>query len=158
MFIASFSGMKVETEFDAIQPVGFTAAIKAAQQRITATRSNPSTPHDIPIIAIENFLLEIGQNTWYDLGVIILEDIKQKINLQTFTQMTPVPSQIVKTAQESTPINYSSNGFSVSIGSLMGTNLQVCLKLFNFLNHYKNWEICFILLYALLEAQFYSAF
>lgn len=82
---------------------------------------------DIPIVAVENFLLEVGQDKWYDLGVIILEDVKQNINLQTFTQMTPVPSQIVETAQESTPEDYSKEGLAVTIGSLMGANLQVTL-------------------------------
>lgn len=70
-------------------------------------------------------MLEVGQGKWFDLGVIILEDTKQNINLQTFTQMTPVPSQIVETAQESTPENYSKDGLAVTIGSLMGANLQV---------------------------------
>ncbi|XP_058790997.1 protein PRRC1-like [Phymastichus coffea] len=122
---ATVNGTKVETSSEAAQPVGFAAGVKAAQERIAAVRKIPSIPTDIPIIAVENFLLEVGQGKWYDLGVIILEDIKQNINLQTFTQMTPVPSQIVEIAQESTPKNYSKDGLAVTIGSLMGANLQV---------------------------------
>ena len=99
--------------------------MKAAQERIAAVRKNSSIPIDIPIVAVESFLMEVGQDKWYDLGVIILEDAKQNVNLQTFTQMTPVPSQIVETAQESTPENYSKDGLAVTIGSLMGANLQV---------------------------------
>ncbi|OXU22443.1 hypothetical protein TSAR_008899 [Trichomalopsis sarcophagae] len=122
---ATVTGTKVETAPAAAQPVGFAAGVKAAQERIAGVRKNPSIPADIPIVAVENFLLEVGQDKWYDLGVIILEDVKQKINLQTFTQMTPVPSQIVETAQESTPEDYSKDGLAVTIGSLMGANLQV---------------------------------
>ncbi|XP_031780553.1 protein PRRC1 isoform X2 [Nasonia vitripennis] len=122
---ATVTGTKVETAPAAAQPVGFAAGVKAAQERIAGVRKNPSIPADIPIVAVENFILEVGQDKWYDLGVIILEDVKQKINLQTFTQMTPVPSQIVETAQESTPKDYSKDGLAVTIGSLMGANLQV---------------------------------
>ncbi|KAJ8672996.1 hypothetical protein QAD02_004257 [Eretmocerus hayati] len=122
---ATVGGMDVESKFEAAQPVGFSAGVKAARERIAAVRRNPSIPVDIPIVAVENFLLEVGDDKWYDLGVIVLEDGKQNINLQTFTQMTPVPSQMVETARESTPENYSKDGLAVTIGSLMSSNLQV---------------------------------
>jgi hypothetical protein len=125
MFSKIYRGNKIQIELDTIQPIGFAAGIKAAQERIFTIRKSSTVPDDIPIIAIQNFLLEIGQEKWYDLGVIILEDRKQNINLQIFTQMTPVPTQIVETAQTSTPKNYSKDGFAVEIDSLMATSLQV---------------------------------
>lgn len=111
----------------AAQPVGFAAGVKGAEERINSARNNSSLPKDIPIIAIENFLLEIGEDKWYDLGVILLNDPKNNVNLQTFTQMTPVPSQIVLLAQQDTPEDYPLkwSGLSVTIGSLMANNLQV---------------------------------
>lgn len=64
---------------------------------------------------------------WFDVGVLILNDPTRQINLHTFTQMTPVSAGIVSLAQEDTPADYPlrSSGFSVTIGSLMASNLQV---------------------------------
>lgn len=121
------SGVAVESAAVAEQPVGFAAGIKGAEERIAAARQLSNVPKDVPIVAIENFLLEVGVDKWYDLGVLIMNDPKNTVNLQTFTQMTPVPSQIVTVARESTPPDYPLkwSGFSVTTGSLMGTNLQV---------------------------------
>lgn len=65
---------------------------------------------------------------WYDLGVLILSDPIKEINLQTFTQMTPIPAAIVTLAQEDTPQDYPLrwSGLEVPIGSLMANNLHVC--------------------------------
>ncbi|XP_043278472.1 protein PRRC1-like isoform X2 [Venturia canescens] len=124
---ATVTGVAVESSAVAEQPVGFAAGIKGAEERITATRQLSHVPKDAPIVAIENFLLEVGVDKWYDLGVLILNDPKNSVNLQTFTQMTPVPSQIVTVARDSTPSDYPLkwSGFSITTGSLMGTNLQV---------------------------------
>lgn len=64
---------------------------------------------------------------WYDLGVLILNDPRRQITLQTFTQMTPVPASVVALAQEDTPNDYPLkwSGYAVTIGSLMAQNLQV---------------------------------
>ncbi|XP_014212266.1 protein PRRC1-A, partial [Copidosoma floridanum] len=121
---ATVKGAQTASAFETAQPVGFEAGIKAAQERIIAARNTSLIPADIPVVAVENFLLEIGHNKWFDLGVIILEDLKQNINLQTFTQMTPVPSQIVETAKE-TPSTNIKSGLTVTIDSLMGATLQV---------------------------------
>ncbi|XP_023247539.1 protein PRRC1-like [Copidosoma floridanum] len=123
---ATVKGAQTASAFETAQPVGFEAGIKAAQERIIAARNTSLIPADIPVVAVENFLLEIGHNKWFDLGVIILEDLKQNINLQTFTQMTPVPSQIVETAKE-TPSTNIKSGLTVTIDSLMGATLQASI-------------------------------
>ncbi|XP_076761044.1 protein PRRC1-like isoform X2 [Xylocopa sonorina] len=124
---ATVTGVSVESSAIATQPVGFAAGVKGAEERINSARNIPTLSKDIPIIAVENFLLEVGEDKWYDLGVILLNDPKRNVNLQTFTQMTPVPSQIVTMAQEATPEDYPLkwSGLSVTVGSLMATNLQV---------------------------------
>ncbi|CAL7949739.1 unnamed protein product [Xylocopa violacea] len=124
---ATVTGVSVESSAIAAQPVGFAAGVKGAEERINSARNIPTLSKDIPIIAVENFLLEVGEDKWYDLGVILLNDPKRNVNLQTFTQMTPVPSQIVTMAQEATPEDYPLkwSGLSVTVGSLMATNLQV---------------------------------
>lgn len=124
---ATVNGISVDRTTIAAQPIGFAAGVKGAEERINLARAISSLPKDIPIIAIENFLLEIGEEKWYDLGVILLNDPKHNVNLQTFTQMTPVPSQIVALAQQATPEDYPLkwSGLSVTVGSLMANNLQV---------------------------------
>lgn len=81
-------------------------------------------------------MLEVGEDKWYDLGVIVLNDPKRNVNLQTFTQMTPVPSQIVTMAQEATPEDYPLkwSGLSITVGSLMASNLQVSFQQSNYSN------------------------
>ncbi|XP_017883571.1 protein PRRC1-like isoform X2 [Ceratina calcarata] len=124
---ATVTGVAVDSSAVAAQPVGFAAGVKGAEERINSARNLSTVPRDIPIIAVENFLLEVGEDKWYDLGVILLNDPKRNVNLQSFTQMTPVPSQIVAMAQEGTAEDYPLkwSGLSVTVGSLMASSLQV---------------------------------
>ncbi|XP_034177448.2 protein PRRC1-A isoform X1 [Osmia lignaria lignaria] len=124
---ATVTGVAVESSAVAAQPVGFAAGVKGAEERINFARNIQSLPKDIPIIAVENFLLEVGEDKWYDLGVVLLNDPKRNVNLQTFTQMTPVPSQIVTMAQEATPEDYPLkwSGLAVTVGGLMASSLQI---------------------------------
>lgn len=107
--------------------MGFAAGMNGAELRIKNARSAFDIPNDIPVIGVQNFVLEVSEDKWYELAVLILDDPKNRVSVQMFTQMTPVPSQIVAMAQESTPDDYplKSMGLAVSIGSLMATNLQV---------------------------------
>uniref|UniRef100_A0A1B6IYQ8 Uncharacterized protein n=1 Tax=Homalodisca liturata TaxID=320908 RepID=A0A1B6IYQ8_9HEMI len=86
----------------------------------------PRNP-EVPIVAVENFLVELSPDKWYDVGAIVLSDIVRGLTLESFTQMTPVPSAIVAMAQEETPADYltSAQGFKIPIGSLMASNLHV---------------------------------
>ncbi|XP_044575352.1 protein PRRC1-like isoform X3 [Cotesia glomerata] len=124
---ATITGVAIDTSAIPAQPVGFAAGVNGAKHRIKYARNALEIPKDIPIIAVQSFLVEIGEDKWYELAVILLDDPKNDVNLQMFTQMTPVPSQFVSTAKESTPDTYplKTLGLAVSIGSLMSTNLQV---------------------------------
>ncbi|XP_065167297.1 protein PRRC1-like [Atheta coriaria] len=124
---ATVQGIEAQSSNIAAQPVGFAAAVKAAEERIQTVLKNPKISAPLPVVAIENFILEVGEDKWYDLGVLILNDPIKQINLQIFTQMTPVPAEIVALAQEDTPADYPLrwSGLSVTIGSLMGSNLHV---------------------------------
>ncbi|KAF2884239.1 hypothetical protein ILUMI_21931 [Ignelater luminosus] len=121
---ATVSGISVQATNIAAQPVGFAAGIKAAEERVQGVFKNPNV-HPVPVVAVENFLLEVGEDKWYDLGVLLLYDPARQITLQTFTQMTPVPTAVVTLAQEDTPSDYPLkwSGYSVTIGSLMAKNL-----------------------------------
>lgn len=65
--------------------------------------------------------------------MLIITDPIRQITLQTFTQMTPVPTAIVTLAQEDTPSDYPLrwSGLSVTIGQLMANNLNV---------HHSEWH------------------
>lgn len=55
------SGMPVQATNIAAQPVGFAAGVKAAEERIQiALKSLEQQP--MPVLAIENFLLEVGED------------------------------------------------------------------------------------------------
>lgn len=124
---ATVDGMAAQTTNVAVQPVGFFSAVKAAEERISALRSSNKIPPNQAVIAVENFVVEVSDDKWYDVGVLILSDPKRQVNLQTFTQFTPVPVSVVNLAKEDTPKEYPlrESGFSVTIGSLMASNLQV---------------------------------
>ncbi|XP_078035382.1 protein PRRC1-like isoform X2 [Augochlora pura] len=124
---ATVTGIAVESSNIAAQPVGFAAGVKGAETKINSARNIPSIPNDIPIVAVENFLLEVGEDKWFDLGVVLLDDPKRKLKFHTFTQMTPVPTEMVTMAQEATPTDYPPewSGLAVTIDSLIANDLQV---------------------------------
>lgn len=57
----------------------------------------------------------------------MLNELDKGINLETYTEFTPLPLDIVSVAKDDTPQDYEhlSTGFAVTIGSLMANNLQV---------------------------------
>lgn len=111
----------------AAQPVGFQAALKACQDRILQVRSSNGVGNKLPVIAVENFLVEVYPEHWFDVGMIVLEEPEENVYLETFTQMTPVPSSVAVTLASETPKEYAyaDTGYSVTVGQVMATNLQV---------------------------------
>lgn len=111
----------------AAQPVGFPAALLACQQRVLQVRSGNGVGDKLPVIALENVLVEIYPEQWFDVGLLILDEPEEKIFLQTFTQMTPIPSSVAVSLRSDTPKDYAcaDTGFSVTVGQVMGANLQV---------------------------------
>lgn len=130
---ATVSGLAAQATMIAAQPVGFAAGVKAAEERISALQSTGKLHPKQPIVAIENFLVEVEENKWYDVGVLMLKDPGREVDLHTFTQLTPVPAAVVALAQEDTPNDYHLrwSGLAVTIGSLMASNLQV---------HHSEWH------------------
>ena len=57
---------------------------------------------------------------WYDIGCILLKDPANNIELQTFSQATPVPSEYIELVQEQTPADYSLrwSGLAVTVGQV----------------------------------------
>ncbi|MPC56768.1 Protein PRRC1 [Portunus trituberculatus] len=61
---ATVCGMKTEAQGIAAQPVGFEAALSAAEGRINYLRSTGRIHPQHPIVAVENFIVEL-QSDWY---------------------------------------------------------------------------------------------
>nr|CAD7571426.1 unnamed protein product [Timema californicum] len=124
---ATVTGVAAQSISVATQPVGFDSGINAAKERISSTRASGKLHKMQPILAVENFIVEVVEDKWYDTGVLLLHDPVRELSLHVFTQLTPVPASVVSVAQADTPDDYPlrSSGLSVTVGSLMGNNLQV---------------------------------
>ncbi|XP_054277994.1 protein PRRC1-like [Macrosteles quadrilineatus] len=117
-------GLAADARGLASQPVGFEAGLRGAWLRVEAIRA---LYPEGPIVAVENFLVQIAPERWFDVGALVLSDIGRGVALESFTQMTPVPTAIVTMAQEETSEDEqkTSMGFKIPIGSLMASNLHV---------------------------------
>lgn len=125
---ATVIGLSAQAPGIAAQPVGFTAGLKGAEHRINSIRAeNPRVDDHLPVVAVENFLVELFPDQWYDAGVILLFDYAKNILLKTVTQMTPIPLPIIASMRADTPEDYElkDTGFAVTIGSVMAKNLNV---------------------------------
>lgn len=100
------------------QPVGYTAGLKGAEERIQSLRRSGLVDEKQIIVSVENFIAELLPDKWFDIGCLLLKDHSRNIELQVFTQATPVPHQFVLAAQEQTPSDYNLrwSGLSVTVG------------------------------------------
>ncbi|XP_046970140.1 protein PRRC1-like [Vanessa cardui] len=119
---ATVIGHAAQSDVTAAQPVGYAAAYAAAKQRIAYVRSEHSElTNNVPVVAIEGFLQETVTDRWYELSLLVLTQPSLGIELQLQSQATPVPGAAVAAAgAEPSP-----TGYSLTIGSIMATNLQV---------------------------------
>lgn len=122
---ATVIGMASQAKTIAVQPVGFEAAELSAKERINYLRSNEAYVDKV-ILSIENFLVEVYKNQWFDIGLLLLSDPSRNITLKTFTQMTPIPASIIQVIAAETPADYDKKdtGFTTAIGSVMAHNLN----------------------------------
>lgn len=122
---ATVIGMASQAKTIAVQPVGFEAAELSAKERINYLRSNEANVDKV-ILSIENFLVEVYKNQWFDIGLLLLSDPSRNITLKTFTQMTPIPASIMQVIAAETPADYDKKdtGFTTAIGSVMAHNLN----------------------------------
>lgn len=67
-----YRGMGVQAKNIAAQPVGFAAGVKAAEERIQMVLKDPKLKIPLPVVAVENFLLEVGEDKYVFLMIILL--------------------------------------------------------------------------------------
>jgi len=127
--LATVYGVNCQPKNVANQPVGFAAARQASNERINILRQDhpESKETGSVLIAIDNFLLEVGDDEWVDQGCLILSDINRQIQLCSYTQPTPVPFSVIQKLQDATDENYplSWSGYSTTVGSVMAEVLNV---------------------------------
>ncbi|CAH1796117.1 unnamed protein product [Owenia fusiformis] len=121
---ATVNGMDSQPNI-APQPVGYTAGLKGAEERLDNLRKSGLIHEDHPVLAVENFIVETLPDRWFDIGCILLRDPYHNIELQTFTQATPIPSEYVMQAQDQTAGDYNLrwSGLSCTIGQVIQQNL-----------------------------------
>uniref|UniRef100_A0A182VUF7 NTPase_I-T domain-containing protein n=1 Tax=Anopheles minimus TaxID=112268 RepID=A0A182VUF7_9DIPT len=124
---ATIIGLPAQAVGIAAQPVGFAAGLKGAEHRINSIRAeNPRVDDHLPVVAVENFVVELFPDQWFEAGAIVLFDYAKNILLKTVTQMTPIPLPVITALQADTPEDYmlKDTGFAVTVGSVMARNLN----------------------------------
>ncbi|XP_022110804.1 protein PRRC1-like isoform X2 [Acanthaster planci] len=103
------------------QPEGYAAGSKGAQERIDNLRRNGFVDERQTVVSVENFIVELLPEKWYDIGCVLLQDPVYNISLEAFTQATPVPFDLVTSAQSQTPPDYTLrwSGLAVTIGEVI---------------------------------------
>lgn len=130
---ATVQGIAVQSSSIAPQPVGYSAGLKAAEERIGNLQQQGILHEHQVILAIENFLAELTPDNWFDLGCLLLRDPRSGITLQVYTEAIPILSHYVMQAKEQTPPDYPLgwSGYAVTIGQIMGSALGV---------HHSEWH------------------
>jgi len=124
---ATVYGLPSKSMSIAEQPVGFASGKQAALERVSTLRRSGSISSQAVIVSVENFLYEVNEDLWIDMSCLILSDPQHKIQLQTFSQPTPVGSKYIGLVKDGTPENYSKqwSGFAVPVGNVMSEELNV---------------------------------
>ncbi|CAG2115249.1 unnamed protein product, partial [Medioppia subpectinata] len=125
---ATVSGHSAQSLSIASQPIGFDNGFRAAKERIQTLRMDTSSiARNQVIVSIENFIVDINGDKWYDVGCLVLDDPVMGINIEVYTQMTPIPNECVNQMRFETPTDYplKSTGYSVTVGAVMAQKLNV---------------------------------
>lgn len=128
---ATVYGHQSQAKTIAAQPVGFESAELAAKERTNNLRTNEAFIDKV-ICSVENFVVELYKNQWFDVGLLMLSDPSRNITLKAFTQMTFIPLQIIISLEKDTPDDYDkrATGFASTVGAAMSRNLDVSLNYF----------------------------
>ncbi|XP_040583228.1 protein PRRC1 [Lepeophtheirus salmonis] len=110
-------GLPSKTESIAEQPVGFAAGRQGAKERMNSLSSDADVK-----LSLENFLLEVGEDTWVEMIVLILLNSKLDITVTTYSQPVYVDVRFVDVAKEATLESYPKkwSGLQKSIASVIG--------------------------------------
>uniref|UniRef100_UPI00358DDB09 protein PRRC1-like isoform X2 n=1 Tax=Myxine glutinosa TaxID=7769 RepID=UPI00358DDB09 len=121
---ATVNGELAESNI-APQPVGYAAGLKGAQERIASLRRSGVIHEKQVAVSIESFIAELLPDRWFDIGCLVLEDPSLGLQLEVFTQATPLPLHFVQQAQGETPPNYGLrwSGLATTVGEVLERSL-----------------------------------
>lgn len=107
------------------QPVGYTCGLKGAEERIKHLQEKGNLQEGQTIVSVEGFIVELFPDRWYEMSCLILQDPANRVDLQTFSQPTPIPAEFILRAQDRTPSDYPLRwaGLAVSIGQIVEESL-----------------------------------
>ncbi|GIY52457.1 protein PRRC1 [Caerostris darwini] len=130
---ATVQGVPVQASSIAPQPVGYSAGLKAAEERIGNLRQQGLLQGNHVLLAIENFITELTPDSWYDIGCLLLQDYTSGISLQVYTEAIPVSSHFVSQAKDQTPADYPLgwSGHAVTVGQIIASAFGV---------HHSEWH------------------
>ncbi|XP_055940071.1 protein PRRC1-like [Argiope bruennichi] len=130
---ATVQGIPVQASSIAPQPVGYSAGLKAAEERIGNIRQQGLLQGNHVLLAVENFIAELTPDNWFDIGCLLLQDYNEGISLQVYTEAIPISSHFVQQAKDQTPADYPLgwSGHAVTIGQIIGSAMGV---------HHSEWH------------------
>nr|CAB3265199.1 protein PRRC1-like [Phallusia mammillata] len=107
------------------QPVGYSAGLKGAQERIAFLRKSGAVDKNQVCVAVENFIVEQLTDRWFDVGCLLLQDPENEITLELFTMAVPVENDVVTEAQAATSSTYDLrwSGLAVTVGETIQKKL-----------------------------------
>jgi len=112
----------------AAQPVGFSSALQAADERIRSARSlGLVDPARQAVVSVEGFVVELFPDNWFEMNCLVLDDPVRKVRLHTFSQPLMIPAAAVKRMKDATPSSYPlrQSGFAVTVGQAMAEEFNV---------------------------------
>lgn len=104
------------------QSVGFSAALKAAEEKIsTVQREKGYLDQNFrhkAFVATQSFVVELVPDRWYDVTCLVLRDERFDGDLQVFSQPCAIPPEYINKMQDSTPPDYPLrwSGFATTVG------------------------------------------
>lgn len=124
---ASVTGYQAQSSNGPAQPVGFSSALFAAQERIKVLRNGGIVHPNQPIVSIEGFAIELIPNNWFEMNCLIMEDPIRNLSLQAFSQPLMIPAKAVQRLHDNTPVSYPSkeSGFAITIGQAISEEFNV---------------------------------
>jgi hypothetical protein len=69
--------------------------LQAALDRVSRLRNSGLVSQNIPIVAIENFVVETEANQWFDMGCVLIDDPVKSVCVHVLTQGTPLPTAVI---------------------------------------------------------------
>jgi len=123
---ATVEGVKAQPSSMAAQPVGFTAGLKAAEDRVACLHSAGEVDSQSPVIAVEGFLAELSTDRWFEMSCVLLVDKANDISISVYTQATPLEEQWIDQIKDETPPDYPLSwcGFAKTIGHVAAASLK----------------------------------